>query len=68
LYIEERGGLVWADVHVGGETSANSVPAWDVKVSMMGYKTAFALAKDNHRVLSGRVEYPNGAVVEMVGK
>jgi hypothetical protein len=65
MYIEERKGLVWFDVTVAGATDVDSVPAWDVRVAVLNYTVSYLLACDDHRFLAGRVEYPNGATVEM---
>ena len=65
MYIEERKGLVWFDVTVAGATDVDSVPAWDVRVAVLNYTVSYLLARDDHRFLAGRVEYPNGAAVEM---
>jgi hypothetical protein len=65
MYIEERDGLVWFDVTAVSETEVGSVPAWEVRVAVMTYNVSYFLARDDHRVLAGRVEYPNGATVEM---
>jgi hypothetical protein len=65
MYIEERKGLVWFDVTVAGATEVDSVAAWDVRVNVLTYTVSYLLARDYHRVLAGRVEYPNGATVEM---
>ena len=65
MYIEERGGLVWFDVRVDGQTTVGATTGWNVRVDVTGYNVLFVLATDDHRVLSGRVEYPNGAVMHM---
>jgi hypothetical protein len=41
------------------------VPAWEVRVAVLNYTVSYSLARDDHRFLAGRVEYPNGAAVEM---
>ena len=68
MYIEEQKGLVWFDVTVAGATDVGSVPAWDVRVAVPRYNVDFKLARDDHRFLAGRVEYPNGAAMEMTRK
>ena len=68
MYIEEQKGLVWFDVTVAGATDVGSVPAWDVRGGAMNYTVSFKLARDDHRFLAGRVEYPNGAAMEMTRK
>lgn len=39
--------------------------AWEVRIAVTEYAVTYLLAKDDHRLLAGRVEYPNGAVVVM---
>lgn len=65
LYVEEQGGLAWADVRVAGDTVAEGTPAWDVRVGLSRYELRLLLARDDRRFLSGRVEYPNGATLTM---
>ena len=65
MYIEEQRGLVWFDVVVSGETTVGATAGWDVQVTMPNYAVNFVLARDDHRFLGGRVEYPNGAVLRM---
>jgi hypothetical protein len=65
MYIEERKGLVWFEVTVAGAADVGSVPAWEVRVAVLNYTVSYFLARDDHRFLAGRVEYPNGAAVEM---
>lgn len=65
MYIEEQEGLVWFDVDVVGETTVGEIDAWDVRITMPRFAVGFFLARDDHRFLAGRVEYPDGAIVEM---
>jgi hypothetical protein len=65
MYIEEQQGLVWFDITVAGETTVGAAAGWDVRVSMPNYAVSFVVARDDHRFLAGRIEYPNGAVMEM---
>jgi len=65
LFIAEQGGLTWAEVEVAGQTTAADRPAWEVRVKLAGYQVTYYLARDGRLPLGGRVDYPNGAVVEM---
>jgi hypothetical protein len=65
MYIEAETGLTWFGVTVVGDTTVGTTDAWQVEVAVTEYAVSYLLAKDDHRLLAGRVQYPNGAVVEM---
>lgn len=65
MYIEAENGLTWFGVDVVGDTTVGAVEAWEVQVDVTRYAVTYLFAKDDHRLLAGRVQYPNGAVVEM---
>jgi hypothetical protein len=68
LYIEEQGGLVWLDVTVTGDAVLAEADGWAVRATNPKYTLNFVFAKDDHRFLGGRVDYPNGAVMEISRK
>jgi hypothetical protein len=65
LFIEERGGLTWAEVKVSGQRQLADVAAWEVRVGLAGYDVTYLLAREGRLPLGGKVHYPNGTVVEM---
>lgn len=65
LYIEEKGGLTWAEIVVDGERSVGGVPGWSVRIEMPPRTVRLVLARDDHRFLGGSVEHPNGATIVM---
>jgi hypothetical protein len=68
LYIEESEGLVWFDVEVVAETAVGTEPGWDVKVTTPRHVVHFVIGKRDRRPLAGRIQFPNGAVLEMERK
>ena len=65
MYIEEQDGLAWFDVKVTGEHKVNDVDGWVVRVTNPRYTVDFTIGKQSRTFLAGRVQYANGASVEL---